>query len=97
MISDCVALAIFGIRVVSVVWYSQYNSAQMSVRIPVVMPAKAGIQGLFLDSRQEHAGMTTGARDTSFCCAVLRTLRSEEELCHCARQRAVNVYPPIAA
>jgi len=24
------------------------------------MPAKAGIQGLLLDSRQEHAGMTTG-------------------------------------
>ena len=28
-------------------------------RIPVVMPAKAGIQGLLLDFRQEHAGMTT--------------------------------------
>ena len=37
---------------------AEYGIAEMGIRIPVVMPAKAGIQALLLDSRQEHAGMT---------------------------------------
>jgi hypothetical protein len=31
----------------------------MSVQFPLVMPAKAGIQAFFLDSRPKHAGMTS--------------------------------------
>jgi hypothetical protein len=46
----------------------------MSVRIPVVMPVKAGIQALFLDSRWEHAGMTTG--DNGHFRASCKTLQN---------------------
>ena len=36
------------------------------------MPAKAGIQAFFLDSRYKHAGMTYGDMVTQFRGAVLR-------------------------
>jgi putative tryptophan/tyrosine transport system substrate-binding protein len=37
---------------------SKHNAAEMTARIPCVIPAKAGIQGVILDSGQKHAGMT---------------------------------------
>jgi hypothetical protein len=45
----------------------------MSVQIPDVIPAKAGIQVVLLDSDQNHAGMTDSTTDTSLCGAVLGT------------------------
>ena len=35
------------------------KSTKISVQIPFVIPAKAGIQAILLDSGQKHAGMTT--------------------------------------
>ncbi len=49
----------------------------MSVRIPVVMPAKAGIQFFLLDSRQKHAGITCSISITSLCGAVPRNYTRE--------------------
>jgi hypothetical protein len=37
----------------------KYTSTKISVQIPFVIPAEAGIQEVLLDSGQKHAGMTT--------------------------------------
>jgi hypothetical protein len=50
---------------------AEYHATQMSVQIPGVIPAKAGIQVVFLDSGQNHAGMTDLTMETSLCGAVL--------------------------
>ena len=43
----------------------------MGVRYPTVMPAKAGIRALLLDSSQKHAGVTSSISITLLCGAVL--------------------------
>jgi hypothetical protein len=58
---------------------TKYHSTQMSVRIPGVIPAKAGIQVVFLDSGENHAGMTDLTMDTSLCGAVLAAYLMEVE------------------
>jgi Mg-chelatase subunit ChlD len=40
---------------------TRYSSTPIAARFPLVMPAKAGIQAVPLDSRQKHAGVTTWA------------------------------------
>jgi hypothetical protein len=52
---------------------SKYSVSQMGDRYPTVMPAKAGVQAFLLDSRQKHAGMTSGISVTSLYGAVLRS------------------------
>ena len=51
---------------------TQYYSTQLSAQVPLVIPAKAGIQAAFLDSGQKHAGMTALTMDTIMCGSVLR-------------------------